>query len=75
MRALRGVAVVLAAAALAGCGQAPATPGPATTQNGYQIRENDMTTLTTTLPSGKKVECLVITYSKGSSMQCWEVLE
>lgn len=47
---------------------------PAQDWSGYRIDENDLSTFTTELPSGRKVECLAVTY-RGSALQCWEVHE
>lgn len=70
-----GVAVVLAAT-LSGCGAGSdvSTDTPVEDETGYEIRPNDMSTFSVELPSGRKVECVVITF-RGSAIQCWDVEE
>lgn len=76
MRKIIAASIVAVALALTGCG-AGASVGsdtPVDKETGYEIRPNDLSTFEVTLPSGKKVECVAVTY-RGSSLQCWPVVE
>lgn len=61
-------------AIFAGCAASRDTPTPVQDQTGYEIHESDLSTFSTTLPSGRRVECVAVTYH-GSALQCWPVTE
>ena len=75
MKRIMAAGIVALALGLTGCGAgAPETSTPVEKETGYEIHPRDLSTFEVTLPSGKKVECVAITY-KGSALQCWPVVE
>ena len=75
MRKIIAAGIVAVALGLTGCAAgAPATGTPVEKETGYEIDPRDLSTFEVTLPSGKKVECVAITY-RGSALQCWPVVE
>lgn len=72
-RLLAALAAAALVTTLAGCSQAD-EPTPQESQTGYMISNRDLSTFQTTLPSGRVVECIAVTYL-GSAIQCWEIQE
>ena len=76
MRKIIAVSILALALGLTACASSRehTADTPVEDETGYSISRNDLSTFAVTLPSGRKVECVVLTF-RGSALQCWPVNE